>query len=299
MSADDVTSLRAELARVTAERDEAREALARRKESHSDLAVILRDTQAERDRLAAEVRDLRGALEEIKLDGFHRASCTREKCYARCPIAHARAALATRTPGYTRDGAHVTVGEPSPLSPGFRSSHDARPEGAAEPKCPACGVAMPGLNPSPFGHAPGGCPAAHEGEGRRVAELPSPRLQIEWERSHVDEGPLPVWLAWYELLIPVDDARVAAAPKVRQRSADSGFGWHDGVNLHLRLGLTRVTGGFGPIGGNGAVEMPLRDGVHMCRDAEHLRLPAYAVWGSRATAVNAEPAPSPAGKGAL
>jgi hypothetical protein len=157
-------TLQVDAARLVAERDEARELEWTLKRELSacrgdardfadayDRTVAEKHTiRAEHDRLAAEVRDLRGALEELREYNGDRLSTYWHK--------RIDAALATRTP-----------------------------EGAADPKCPACGVAMPGLNPSPFGHAPGGCPAAHEGEGRRpqAGDAIEARVHGEWMPAKV------------------------------------------------------------------------------------------------------------------
>ncbi len=120
------------------------------------------------------------------------------------------------------------------------------------------------------------------------SELPSPRLQIEWERGEDEEDTgMPVWLAWYELIMPTVPGDCRTSCKARPRM-DTAVTWHDGANIHVRMGFTRCTGGLPPVNSRGEVDTPFRDGVHIQWDAERLKLPAFAVWGDRASDVIAE-----------
>lgn len=89
--------------------------------------------------------------------------------------------------------------------------------------------------------------------------LPLPRLELVWEPDGY------VGQEWYE--------RVA-----KYRLVYRAF-WGD--VLAIPLGETRVKGGYGtepPIRA-GKIEMPFRDGAHICHDMAALRLPGFLVCG--------------------
>ncbi len=90
--------------------------------------------------------------------------------------------------------------------------------------------------------------------------LPVPRLELVWEPR--GRGDMP----WY--------TRIA-----KYRLVYRAF-WDD--VLAVPMGQTKVSGGRGtepPIGSNGEIDMPFREGAHICHDMEVLKLPGFRICG--------------------
>jgi hypothetical protein len=100
-------------------------------------------------------------------------------------------------------------------------------------------------------------------------DLPSPRLQLRWND---DEN-----VCHYELILPLnrDDCRRDSP----LNPVPSGF-------LAIPLGRTTRSGGSGAIQYDGTVSVPFRDGRHIERDADKLKLPAFAIAGDVVTEIN-------------
>lgn len=112
-------------------------------------------------------------------------------------------------------------------------------------------------------------------------KLPLPRLQITWEEIPEDKrkGHLGCnWLARYELLLPVKGQ--VRDSKSKRRPVGKSY-VVDGV-MHVPLGGQRRQS-EAPPDKYGEVDTPFRDGCHIKWDAFLLRLPAYAVFGNKAT----------------
>lgn len=93
--------------------------------------------------------------------------------------------------------------------------------------------------------------------------LPLPRLEIVWKKLERDPRGYD-WRCTYQLVYRhlVDD--VVSVP----------------------LGETKITWTREPVGSDGKIELPFRDGAHIHHDAMELDLPAFVRYGDRAQKID-------------
>jgi hypothetical protein len=90
-------------------------------------------------------------------------------------------------------------------------------------------------------------------------DLPVPRLELRWIGAQ--EEPDGDWE--YNLVVNHFTGKVVFYP----------------------LGDTEITGRDEPFYPNGRIRLPLRDGAHIMHDSKELKLPAFAIRGSRVEAL--------------
>lgn len=94
-------------------------------------------------------------------------------------------------------------------------------------------------------------------------EVSSACLVIEWR-----ELPAHNWICYYYLLIPCEPGDMRD---------DEKFGYVVSI-----LGETMIDSGANPYRGENNISTPFRDGVHILRDMEQLKIPGYVIFGEKA-----------------
>jgi hypothetical protein len=110
-----------------------------------------------------------------------------------------------------------------------------------------------------------------------MSKLPFPRLELRWRKTTRAERKenYSNWICLYRLVIhpkTADDART---------NTDKGC---NKLDVAYDLGMT-FRDGPEPIGSDGVVDTPFRDGCHAMWDSVSLHVPVYAVYKKHATLI--------------